>query len=121
LPTSLQVFDQQQRTVVFNSLKNEERENLTYYKIEKEPSLVQALMAACYQLNLPSVLIEGGNKLAESFINENMWDEARVIENTGLIIDNGLRAPLLSNHLLVASETLATDVISCYLNKSVEA
>jgi len=121
LPASLQVFDKQQRTIVFNSVKNEEHDNLTYYKIEKEPSLVKALVTACYQLNLQSVLIEGGNKLAESFINENIWDEARVIENTGLIIDNGLRAPLLSNHQLIASEMIVTDVISCYLNKAIEA
>jgi diaminohydroxyphosphoribosylaminopyrimidine deaminase/5-amino-6-(5-phosphoribosylamino)uracil reductase len=116
LPAALQVFDGSQKTIVFNAIKNEELQNVTYYKIEKEPSFVQALLKACYQLNIQSVLIEGGNKLAESFINENVWDEARIIENKQLIIDNGLRAPLLSNHQLVASETVSSDVISYYKN-----
>jgi diaminohydroxyphosphoribosylaminopyrimidine deaminase/5-amino-6-(5-phosphoribosylamino)uracil reductase len=116
LPSTLQVFDGNQKTIIFNGIKNEELQNVTYYKIEKEPSFVQALLKACYKLNIQSVLIEGGSRLAESFINENAWDEARVIENTQLIIHNGLRAPLLSNHQLISSEAISTDVISYYKN-----
>ncbi|GEO08622.1 bifunctional diaminohydroxyphosphoribosylaminopyrimidine deaminase/5-amino-6-(5-phosphoribosylamino)uracil reductase RibD [Segetibacter aerophilus] len=116
LPSTLKVFDGNQKTIIFNGVKNEELQNVTYYKIEKEPSFVQSLLNACYKLNIQSILIEGGNKLAESFINENAWDEARVIENTQLIIDNGLRAPLLSNHQLVSSDAISTDVISYYKN-----
>jgi diaminohydroxyphosphoribosylaminopyrimidine deaminase/5-amino-6-(5-phosphoribosylamino)uracil reductase len=67
-------------------------------------------------LNIQSIIIEGGNKLAESFINEHAWDEARVIENTTMIIDNGLRAPALSNQVYVASRDVATDNISFYKN-----
>lgn len=116
LPSTLKIFDKQQRTIIFNAVKDEEQENLVYYKIEKEPSFVKALLKACYKLNIQSILIEGGNKLAESFINEHLWDEARVIENSELIIDNGLRAPLLSNHKLISSEAIATDIVSYYAN-----
>lgn len=118
LPQTLQVFNRKQKTIVFNGLKSEEQENLIYYKIEKESSLVKTLLKACYELNIQSVLIEGGNKLAETFINEEMWDEARVIENTALIIDNGLSAPVLSNHQLISSETFMNDVVSFYKSKA---
>ncbi|MCW3111665.1 MAG: diaminohydroxyphosphoribosylaminopyrimidine deaminase [Segetibacter sp.] len=116
LPSTLQVFDGNQKTIIFNGIKNEELQNVVYYQFEKEPSFVQALLKACYKLNIQSVLIEGGSRLAESFINENAWDEARVIENPRLIIHNGLRAPLLSNHQLVSSEAISSDVISYYKN-----
>lgn len=116
LPLALKIFDRQQKTIIFNAIKHEEQENLVYYKIEKEPSLVKALLKACYELNIQSILIEGGNKLAETFINEYCWDEARVIENSELIIDNGLRAPLLSNHQLISSQTISTDIVSYYTN-----
>lgn len=116
LPSTLQVFDGQQKTFIFNGVKHEEQQNVFYYKIDKEPSFVMALLKACYTLNIQSILVEGGNKLAESFINEHLWDEARVIENSTLIIDNGLNAPHLSNHTLLSSETIATDVVSYYRN-----
>jgi len=116
LHNELKIFDRKQPTIIFNSLKNEEHENLQYIKLDKEKSLVNELMKCCYQLNLQSILIEGGNKLAQSFINENLWDEARVIENSTLIIDNGLRAPALSNQQLTRTEIILTDIISYYLN-----
>lgn len=116
LPSTLRIFDGAQKTIIFNALTHKEQDNVVYYKIEKEPSFAKTVLNACYDLNIQSILIEGGNKLAETFINENLWDEARVIENSKLIIDNGLRAPLLSNHHLISSETIATDVVSYYAN-----
>jgi diaminohydroxyphosphoribosylaminopyrimidine deaminase/5-amino-6-(5-phosphoribosylamino)uracil reductase len=116
LPASLQIFDRQQPTIIFNSIKDEEHENLMYVKLNKEQSLVSQLTKYCYDLKLQSLLIEGGNKLAQSFINEHLWDEARVIENSTLIIDNGLRAPALSNQQLIKTNTILTDCISWYKN-----
>ncbi len=116
LPASLKIFDRQQPTIILNGIKNEEHENLVYIKLSNDQSLVKQLMKCCYNLKLTSILIEGGNKLAQSFINESCWDEARVIENSNLIIDNGLRAPLLSNQKLIKTEMIFTDVVSYYVN-----
>jgi diaminohydroxyphosphoribosylaminopyrimidine deaminase/5-amino-6-(5-phosphoribosylamino)uracil reductase len=116
LPENLKIFNKQQKTIIFNATRHDDQNHVVYYKIEKEASLVQALLKACYELNIQSLLIEGGSKLAESFINEDAWDEARVIENNQLIIDNGLRAPVLSNQHFISSETIATDTVSYYIN-----
>ena len=40
------------------------------------------------------MIVEGGARLLQSFIDEEMWDEARIIKNE-LIINNGLAAPEL--------------------------
>jgi diaminohydroxyphosphoribosylaminopyrimidine deaminase/5-amino-6-(5-phosphoribosylamino)uracil reductase len=116
LPENLKIFNKQQKTIIFNATRHDDQNHVVYYKIEKEASLVQALLKACYELNIQSLLIEGGSKLAESFINEDAWDEARVIENNQLIIDNGLRAPVLSNQHFISCETIATDTVSYYIN-----
>ena len=50
LPATLQVFDKKQKTIVFNAVKNEEHENLIFYKIDKEPSMVKGILKACYEL-----------------------------------------------------------------------
>ena len=76
---------------------------LIHDKIDLQPSFVQALLQACFELNIQSILVEGGNILAELFVNEGLWDEARVIESTETVIANG-GAPLLSNQELIFSE-----------------
>ncbi|MBD0332403.1 MAG: hypothetical protein ICV66_07085 [Chitinophagaceae bacterium] len=40
----------------------------------------------------------------QSFIDENMWDEARVITNEQMIVGEGVQAPALRNHKLRSTE-----------------
>ncbi|MBS1917171.1 MAG: bifunctional diaminohydroxyphosphoribosylaminopyrimidine deaminase/5-amino-6-(5-phosphoribosylamino)uracil reductase RibD [Bacteroidetes bacterium] len=116
LPQHLHVFDQQQKTIVFNSIKHEEQNNLLYYQVTHDVNLVHQIVYALYQLKLQSVLVEGGAKLLQSFIDENMWDEARIIRNGELIIDNGISAPHLSEAKLIAEEKIFSDRVSYFSN-----
>lgn len=115
IPLSLRVFNGEVKTIVFNSVKQEEKENLFYYKVEKNKNLITQLMAVLYQLKIQSVLVEGGAKLLQSFIDDGHWDEARVLTNGQLIIDDGLTAPALENAILVESEKLFSDTIETYM------
>jgi diaminohydroxyphosphoribosylaminopyrimidine deaminase/5-amino-6-(5-phosphoribosylamino)uracil reductase len=65
-------------------------------------------------LNIQSVLVEGGTQLLQSFIDEEIWDEARIITNEQLIISNGLPAPVLKDHQLIKTENIATDSIRIF-------
>ncbi|WP_026260052.1 bifunctional diaminohydroxyphosphoribosylaminopyrimidine deaminase/5-amino-6-(5-phosphoribosylamino)uracil reductase RibD [Segetibacter koreensis] len=114
LPSYLQIFDKKQKTVIFNSMKHEDDGNLLYYKIDQDTFSVRAILKSCYDLHIQSILVEGGTTLLQSFVEEKLWDEARVIENELLIIDKGLEAPVLSDHHLLTSEKVSTDVISFY-------
>lgn len=116
LPLTLQIFDKKQKTVIFNTLKHEDQGNVLYYKIEKEASVVSSILKACYVLQIQSILVEGGARLLQSFTDENVWDEARVIESSERIIDNGINAPILSNHQITSCESIFTDVITYYKN-----
>ncbi len=101
LPSSLKIFNNKSPVIIFNYEKQthepDNSGNLTnhvyYFKIEKNKSLVQQIANACYQLNLQSILVEGGAKLLQSFIDEKLFDEIRIITNKDLIIDEGLSAP----------------------------
>lgn len=68
-------------------------------------------------MNIQSILVEGGAKLLQSFIDEGMWDEARVITNEVLRVENGLPAPQLSNEKLICNEKIFSDSINYYHNK----
>ena len=95
LPSSLKIFNDKQRTIIFNNIKHEEKDHLIYYQVTEDVSLVHQIVNALYQMKIQSVIVEGGARLLQSFIDEEMWDEARIIKNEELIINNGLAAPEL--------------------------
>jgi len=95
LPSSLKIFNDKQRTIIFNNIKHEEKDHLIYYQVTEDVSLVHQIVNALYQMKIQSVIVEGGARLLQSFIDEEMWDEVRKIKNEKLIINNGLAAPEL--------------------------
>lgn len=119
LPSSLKLFNGKVKTVVFNLHQHEERDNLLYYQVAEDASLVHQITNALYQMKLQSVLVEGGAQLLQSFIDESLWDEARVICNDQLIIGSGIAAPQLHQHSLIGKEVLSTDTIQYYKNNSI--
>jgi len=122
LPESLRLFDRKVRTIVFNHLRHEETDNLLYYQLATDSSLVHQVVIALAALNIQSVLVEGGARLLQSFIDEGYWDEARVITNHDLEIPGGLAAPVLKGGELWGKETirgkdaLSSDSIRYYKN-----
>lgn len=118
LPLHLQLFNGEERTIVFNSIKHGDEGNVSYYQVTGDVSIVHQIANACYQNNIQSILVEGGAKLLQAFIDEDVWDEARIITNTQLFIGEGLPAPVLANFNRKQQEKLLTDSISFIYNKS---
>ncbi len=121
LATHLKLFNKKIKTIVFNAVKQEENENLIYFKIDKAENIVTQILKALHQLNIQSVLVEGGAKLLQSFIDARLWDEARIISNEELMINNaclpdrqGLSAPLLTNDFKINEEKILSDKIEYY-------
>ncbi len=116
LPLPLKLFDGKIKTIVFNLHKQEENGLLHFYQLTDEFDLVSQILNALYQLNIQSVIVEGGTQLLQSFIDEGAWDEARVITNEELIIGEGLPAPKLKNHQFISAEKIHKDRIVFYRN-----
>lgn len=95
LPSSLKIFNEDARTIIFNTKKYQEDGNVLYWEVTNDTNLVHQVEHALYQLKILSVLVEGGAKVLQSFIDEDMWDEIRVIKNDTLVVKNGLAAPIL--------------------------
>lgn len=119
IPLSHKIYDRSIRTIIFNTHKNEQKDNLLYYKLQRDHSFVPQILQALYELAIQSVLIEGGALLLQSFINENLWDEARIITNTDMLIPEGINAPVLNEDtLLINKEMYFSDSVHYYLNRS---
>lgn len=119
LPTKLNIFNKQQPTIVFNKIKESQEENLVHIKIKGDGNDVMEIMERCYRQNIVSVLVEGGAQLLQSFIHAKCWDEARVIKNNSLIIDNGLAAPQLKHQQPTGVTTIFSDTLYFYNNTGI--
>lgn len=114
LPASLRLFDKAVKTIVFNGKKQEEGEMLSWYKIDAKEKILQQVLSALHELKIQSVIVEGGAKLLQSFIDAKLWDEVRVICNGHLTIGKGIDAPVLSHNELVNTEESGTDIIEIH-------
>jgi diaminohydroxyphosphoribosylaminopyrimidine deaminase/5-amino-6-(5-phosphoribosylamino)uracil reductase len=115
LPSSLNLFDKKIKTIVFNKIKHQEESNLIHYKLEPENFLHQ-ISEALRSLNIQSVIIEGGAKLLQSFIDAGLWDEARIIINEQMMIGNGINAPSLKDAVIHKREKYFSDTIAYFKN-----
>ena len=66
-----------------------------------------------YDNNINSIIIEGGAKTLQTFINEELWDEARIF--TGNIeFKDGVKAPKI-NGKLISETIIKNDLLSIYV------
>lgn len=75
---------------------------------------VHQIIETLYQNNIQSVIIEGGSKTLQSFINENVWDEARIFRGQNYFT-NGTKAPEI-NGKLVKREFIIDDELLIFSN-----
>ena len=86
-----------------------------HYQVQENETMVHQISEACYKLNIQSILVEGGAKLLQSFIDEKLYDEIRVITDTNLFVQNGLSAPEFDGSHKVSRQTLENDVIEIFM------
>ena len=127
LPPHLKLFNTNGPVIIFNRYKHTlplERISITdlnqfgvvYYQITEDVSIVHQVINALYQMSINSVIIEGGAQLLQSFIDENLWDEARIITNNQQALPNGIPAPLLSSANFINKAEIYSDTINYYRN-----
>lgn len=92
---SLYLFDRESASIVFTE---KDPPNEFYHKIAcknyGEKELIPQILSILHQKQIQSVIVEGGATLLASFIDANLWDEARVFVGN-VFFGKGLNAPNL--------------------------
>ena len=117
LPSTLKIFNTDAKTIIYNLVKNSTDENVVYIKLEEE-NFIDQILQSLFEMNIQSVMVEGGAETLQSFINAGLWDEARVITNENLTIENGIAAPEIKDFNLQKKERYFDDEISYFKNNS---
>ncbi|MEN8120058.1 MAG: bifunctional diaminohydroxyphosphoribosylaminopyrimidine deaminase/5-amino-6-(5-phosphoribosylamino)uracil reductase RibD [Bacteroidota bacterium] len=92
LSTDLKLFDNSAQTLIFNSQKDEQTQNLHYIKVDFDDSVLNSILSKLYDLEIQSLVVEGGEKLLTSFIKAGLWDEARIFVGNKYFKE-GVKAP----------------------------
>lgn len=114
LSHTLHLFDNSEKTIVFNSVKNAAENNIEYIKVDFSGDLIPQLISRLHQKNILSLVVEGGRQLLETFISSGFWDEAHIFSGEKFF-HKGVRAPAFEG-TLVSTEILDKDTLFVFRN-----
>lgn len=117
LNQNLHLFTDGGPTWVLNCIKQASSNRIQYVQLPNQVNLIEPILQYAFEKNIQSILVEGGSKLLQSFIDAGWWDEARVIVSNCLMgesNDHGILAPILQGATLVQQEKIGTDIIHYY-------
>ncbi len=89
------VNDGKTRTIFITEIENmPSNENCIYENATFDSRLAKNISVILYRNNVQSVIIEGGKMTLETFIKDNLWDEARIFVGNN-ILKNGTKSPII--------------------------
>lgn len=114
IPKDFYLLDNSTETIVFTGISKEKKSKTLYIKIDLNSDIIPQILNELYKKEIQSVIVEGGEKLLNSFIKSGLWDEARVFTSPEKI-SAGISAPLL-NIKPVSVERIGNDELKFYRN-----
>ncbi len=97
------IFDNQLETIIISD-KN----------INSKNNLAHEITTMLFNKNIQSVIIEGGRKTLQTFIDAGFWDEARVFK-TNSYFEDGTKAPILKKKYF-SKTTILDDELLIFRN-----
>ena len=95
LPKNLSLFDGTIPTLVLTEKEKTDEKNLQFLTLTFDKTLLQKLFLHLYNAEIQSIIVEGGTKTINHFLESNLWDEAKVyIGNT--FFYKGIEAPKIA-------------------------
>jgi diaminohydroxyphosphoribosylaminopyrimidine deaminase/5-amino-6-(5-phosphoribosylamino)uracil reductase len=118
IPAGHHLFNSEEATLVFTGTDSDNAHNVSFIKADFDsPDLLQIVLANLYALRVQSLIVEGGSRLLQSFIDQDLWDEARIFRSNAAQFGKGIQSPQLTGKL---TDTIAvdTDILYTYRNKA---
>lgn len=114
LSSELSIFSSEAKTLIITEEDFSPLEHIQYEKIDFSKGMASQICHILYKHNIQSVIVEGGSKTLQTFIDENLWDEALVFSGR-ITFGNGIRAPKLNGDFIL-EEPIRNDSLRIYKN-----
>jgi diaminohydroxyphosphoribosylaminopyrimidine deaminase / 5-amino-6-(5-phosphoribosylamino)uracil reductase len=99
LNPDLHIFDDKAPTLVFTSLSKQETGSMKFITLDFDRDILPQILSELYERNILSVVVEGGSILINSFLQDNLWDEAFVYTGNQFF-GKGVAAPNISGETI---------------------
>lgn len=116
IPKNSVMLDQQVKTIVITSENSDKTntDNLIYECVKPTRNISKEVCDILHAHEIQSVIIEGGTYTLQSFIDTNLWDEARVFKGI-TNFEEGIKAPILKT-ASISERKIQKDTLKLYHN-----
>lgn len=116
IPRTAHLMDGSAPTMLFHTpgAVPEPLPHINYQPLDFTLDIPAQILRKAWDSHLLSLIVEGGAKTLQSFIDTNLWDEARIFTGAGKL-ESGIPAPELSGRL-VATESVGPDLLTIRRN-----
>lgn len=114
IPEVASVYDQRVPTIFISEKEGEARKNVSFESIDFSNDVAEQVCDLIYKNHFQSVIVEGGARTLQTFLDEGLWDEAWVFVGVASF-GEGLKAPRLEAEC-ISEETINTDLLKYYKN-----
>lgn len=114
VPDNYNILNGRVKTIVFTEKEKQNSKNNIFAKVDFEINGIKNMLNELFKNNIQSVIIEGGRMVLQSFIDENIWDEARCFVGD-VYFKNGIKAPVL-NEKPIKEDSIGNSKLYFYRN-----
>ena len=102
LPENLKLFDGSVPTTIYTSASADSRGKAECVQLDFSGNVPEQILRHLASQKVGSLLVEGGSKTLQFFIDSDLWDEIRIETNPALYLGSGVSAPRLPQGFDVA-------------------
>jgi diaminohydroxyphosphoribosylaminopyrimidine deaminase/5-amino-6-(5-phosphoribosylamino)uracil reductase len=114
IPANLKVYDGSVKTIFINKSSTYVKGTIFFEKINFSKPIAIQICEVLFKHKIQSLIVEGGTKTIQTFIDENLWDEARVFSSE-IRFNEGVKAPKF-DVIHTKEENIKGDILKTYLN-----
>ncbi len=112
IPHNSHIMDSSVKTIVITEVADTSQylPGLVYEVIDFNENMGQNICSVLFRHSIASLIVEGGAKTLQSFIDEGLWDEARIFKGAETFGD-GVEGPKI-NGKPIATKNILTDTLT---------
>jgi len=108
------IFNNEADSLVFTSKPMKNFERVKYITVPEGSDYIEVILKQLYAQEIQSLIVEGGAQLLDAFIQQGLWDEARIFTGSQLF-GSGIPSPEINGDP-AGKFSLGRDLLEIYRN-----
>jgi diaminohydroxyphosphoribosylaminopyrimidine deaminase/5-amino-6-(5-phosphoribosylamino)uracil reductase len=114
IDSSFAVFDEKIKTIIITEkINTQSTDNLIFNNCIFDTQLAQTICKIVAEHHLQSLIIEGGTQTIQTFLDANLWDEARIFRGKSTLKE-GVFAPKINSFVITQQSIINDELVILY-------